>query len=247
MLQQRLGMLIRSVAVASARRGCTECAAAVTAPAAARATRGDLAGTAASRRRFISTTPSLWAGPRTPEPVKKSSKVVRDEDIPFETVILVDPSTKALLPPATLSSLLGSLDRTRFLIQLADATQEPPICRIVDKKEEYAKSRERHAKAKERVAAGGGVAGPPKEVHLTWGTSSHDLEHKLKKGKDLLGKGHRVVVCLSRKKGAPEVSQEVRRQVLKQIEQSLEGHGTTSGPPAKKLDVVMLEFVPVKR
>lgn len=206
-----------------------------------------LAGSTMTRR-LLSSTPALWAAPRTPPPVvKKASKVVRDEEIPFKTVILVDPTSKALLPPAFLSELLGSLDRSRFLIQLADSTQDPPICRIVDKKEEYAKSRERQQKAKDRVSAGGGVAGPPKEVHLTWGTSSHDLEHKLKKGRDLLAKGNRVAVCLSRKKGAPDVSQEVRKQVLQQIEQSLDGHGTTSGPPKKKLDVVMLEFVPVKR
>ncbi|GAA5982244.1 hypothetical protein JCM10908_004798 [Rhodotorula pacifica] len=242
MLARCLSASLRSIATTTARPTSRTCAVCIAGSAPARAT--------CSPRRYVSSTPNIWAAPRsnaTTEPVKKASKVVRDEDIPFKTVVLVDPSTKALLPPSTLSSLLASLDRTRFLIQLADATQDPPICRIVDKKEEYAKSRERQAKAKERVAAGGGVAGPPKEVHLTWGTSSHDLDHKLKKGKDLLAKGNRVAVCLSRKKGAPEVSHEVRKQVLKQIEQSLHGHGTTNGQPTKKMDVVMLEFVPVKR
>ncbi|BGP55113.1 hypothetical protein JCM8202_004306 [Rhodotorula sphaerocarpa] len=245
MFVQRAVQAARLVCARSASPACARCAASATAASTGPNPEASLRLPA---RRLLSTTPHLWAAPRaSSEPVKKAAKNARDEDIPFETVVLVDPATKALLPPAPLSALLGSLDRSRFLIQLADPSQDPPICRIVDKKEEYAKSRERHAKAKERVAAGGGVAGPPREVHLTWGTSSHDLEHKLKKGRDLLGKGSRVAVCLSRKKGAPEVSQEVRRQVLKEIERSMEGYGTTTGQPKKKMDVVALEFVPIKR
>ncbi|GAA6039853.1 hypothetical protein JCM8097_006763 [Rhodosporidiobolus ruineniae] len=184
----------------------------------------------------------------TRAPKRQASKgVLRDEDIPHRTVILVDPTTKALLPPSTVSSLLASLDRTRFSIQLADASADPPICRLVDKKAEYDKAREKKDKDKERAKQPNSVANqPPREVHFTWGVSAHDLEHKLKKGREFLEKGGRVQVHLADKKGTTvRPNQEVKQQVIRQVEQALEGIGALQGKPSVKHGQTILEFKPV--
>ncbi|GAA5843213.1 hypothetical protein JCM3766R1_006622 [Sporobolomyces carnicolor] len=200
----------------------------------------------ASSRPFTLTC-AVAKGPASSRAPQKSTKIPRDEDIPHETIVLVDPTTKSLLPPSTLSSLLAALDRDRYAIQLVDPSNNPPICRILDKKEAYQKAKEKKAKDAERAAtqvanAGGDV----KEVHLTWGVSEHDLEHKLKKGRELLAKGHRLLVGLSDKKRAVKVSYDVRNQVVKQVEQALEGHGVLKGRPANRDGAVWLEFTKPK-
>lgn len=198
--------------------------------------------TLASSTRPFSTS-SLLAKPPSRAPPKKGSKVARDEDIPYKTIVLVDPTTKALLPPSTLSSLLAALDRDRFSIQLVDPSNDPPICRILDKKEAYQKAKEKKLKEAERAATQvANAGGEVKEVHLTWGTSEHDLEHKLKKGRELLAKGNRLLVGLSDKKRAVKVSADVRQQVIKQVEEALEGHGVLKGRPTSKDGAVWLEF-----
>jgi translation initiation factor IF-3 len=182
-------------------------------------------------------------GPSPAKPPQKGSKILRDEDIPHQTIVLVDPSTKSLLPPSTLSSLLAALDRDRYAIQLVDPSNDPPICRILDKKEAYQKAKDKKVKDAERAATQvANAGGEIKEVHLTWGVSEHDLEHKLKKGRELLAKGNRLLVGLSDKKRAVKVSHDVRNQVIKQVEQSLEGHGVLKGRPTNRDGAVWLEF-----
>ncbi|GAA5881947.1 hypothetical protein JCM16303_003479 [Sporobolomyces ruberrimus] len=181
--------------------------------------------------------------PTPSKPVQKGSKVLRDEDIPHRTVVLVDPATKSLLPPSTLSSLLAALDRDRYAIQLVDPANDPPICKILDKKEAYQKAKDKKAKDAERAATQvANAGGELKEVHLTWVVSEHDLEHKLKKGRELLAKGNRLLVGLSDKKRAVKVSHDVRSQVMKQVQQALEGHGVLKGTPTNRDGAVWLEF-----
>ncbi|GAA5912850.1 uncharacterized protein JCM6883_004853 [Sporobolomyces salmoneus] len=195
-----------------------------------------------SPSRLFSISP-LLSKPPSKGPPQKGSKVARDEDIPYRTVVLVDPTTKSLLPPSTLSSLLAALDRERYAIQLVDPSNDPPICRILDKKEAYQKAKEKKLKDAERAATQiANAGGEIKEVHLTWGVSEHDLEHKLKKGRELLAKGNRLLVGLSDKKRAVKVSHDVRNQVIKQVEQSLEGHGVLKGRPTNRDGAVWLEF-----
>ncbi|BGP15714.1 hypothetical protein JCM10213_006115 [Rhodosporidiobolus nylandii] len=180
-------------------------------------------------------------------PKKQAAKgVIRDEDIPHETVVVVDPTSKGLLPPSTVSSLLASLDRTRYAIQLADASHDPPICRIIDKKGEYDKAREKKVKEQERAKTPQSAANqPPREVHFTWGVSAHDLDHKLKKGKEFLEKGGRILVCLADKSGSKvKASGEVKGKVIRDVQNALEGFGTLQGRPTNKHGTTVLEFRP---
>lgn len=151
-------------------------------------------------------------------------KRILDELIPYKTVSLVDPETQSLLPPAPLIDILSSLDRQKFSIHLVDSTPSGVgIGRILVKKDVYDKEKEKKEKkkAKDKTAQGGA----PKEVQLTWQVSKNDLGHKLNKAKELLGKGHRVVIILTRKKDGEAVSEQLKSQVVKDIEGALDGVG----------------------
>ncbi|SDA06012.1 BZ3501_MvSof-1269-A2-R1_C54g00295 [Microbotryum saponariae] len=138
----------------------------------------------------------------------------QDEDIPLRQIILVDPETNALLPPAPLRTILSQLDRTRYSILLV--ATDKGICKILDKKKEYDKKKDKAQAIKDKneqarnnaspSSSGGGGASvatgsPPKEIQMTWGVSTHDLEHKLKKGRQFLEKGHRVTVIIQEQGG----------------------------------------------
>lgn len=163
------------------------------------------------------------------KPPQKST-ILRDEDIPHPLITLVDPSTSSLLPPASLHDILVQLDRTRFSIVLVDSKAEVPVCRIIDKKAEFERGKARKSKAtggegeatQQKAKA---PAGPPKEVHLTWGVTPHDLGHKLSKARDFLAKGSRVVVVLKDKKGVEKVGKGVQQSVVGNVGEALKGSG----------------------
>lgn len=177
-------------------------------------------------------------------PLLRSTQLT-DEAIPHPLITLVDPTTSTLTPPTSLSDLLIALDRTRFSILLVDPSHDPPICKILDKKVQYAKAQSKKAKDAAPPAAGTpvkSVAGPPKEVHLTWGVTAHDLSHKLAKAKELLEKGHRVVVVVTNKKGSEGVDGKRKDEVIHGIQAALEGIGKLRKDPENKGGQVLLEF-----
>ncbi|ORY88069.1 hypothetical protein BCR35DRAFT_301980 [Leucosporidium creatinivorum] len=163
----------------------------------------------------------------------QKSTILRDEDIPHPLITLVDPSTSSLLPPASLQDILVQLDRTRFSIVLVDAKAEVPVCRIVDKKAEFERSKAKKSSAKASASADADApqlkakapSGPPKEVHLTWGVTPHDLGHKLSKARDFLAKGSRVVVVLKDKKGVEKVGKGQQQSVVGNVVEALQGSG----------------------
>ncbi|KAI5478614.1 translation initiation factor IF3 [Pseudohyphozyma bogoriensis] len=185
--------------------------------------------------------PSLAVRYASSKPTKKKGNPT-DEEIPFTTVALVDPTTSSLLPPAKLADLLASLDRTRFTIVLADQNHEPPICRIVDKKAEFAKEREKKAAKKEKKEANPYASSPPKEIHLSWGTTKHDLGHKLGKAKDFLSKGQKVTVYLNVKKGAAAVDQKGKQDMIDEVQRELEAVGRLMRPTTFKGGQAIIEF-----
>lgn len=171
-----------------------------------------------------------------------------DEDIPHRTITLVDPETSSLLPPASLQSILASLDRTRFSILLVDASKDVPICKILDKKAEWDKKQAKKTSANASSAASptgkpkASAPGPPKEVHLTWGVTPHDLSHKLAKARELLGKGSRVTVVLKDKQGAERPSNETKNRVVADVERSMTGSGKCV-KKGQRAGIWSLEFV----
>lgn len=206
--------------------------------------------------RVVLPTPSCSRLASSSAPQKRVSRSaqLKDEDIPHRLITLVDPESSSLLAPASLSDILIALDRTRFSILLVDPSHDPPICRILDKKAAYTKAQEK--KEKDRVAAvtaaasptptlvGLNAGGPPKEVHLTWGVTAHDLSHKLAKAKELLGKGHRVTVIVNNKKDASPIAARAKAEVVKGVQDALAGVAKLRKPPGNKGEQVMMEFHP---
>ncbi|KAM0787427.1 hypothetical protein ACM66B_003509 [Microbotryomycetes sp. NB124-2] len=204
--------------------------------------------------RLASTSASLWA-PTTKQtsngsrrPLKRDT-AVKDERIPYKQVVLVDPETSSLMQPASLLSILGALDRTRFSILLVDAQHDPPICKILDKKQQYEQQRAKDKAKKQQAASGGSGAGgtgaaTAKEVQLTWSTTLHDLGHKLNKAKDMLAKGSRVVVIFKDKKGAERPTQQARQDMFRNVEQALQENGQLKKKPEFKGGQCLMEFGP---
>lgn len=176
---------------------------------------------------------------------------ITDERILHPTITLVDPASKNLLPPSSLSSILATLDRTRFEILLVDPAHDPPICRILDKKAEWAKAHTKKAPAPTTAAAGTplkNLSGPPKELQVSYHVTPHDLSHKLLKGAQLLAKGNRLSIILNIKKGQAAMGKGDKAQVEEGIKMAVEAgdaEGEGKGKFKKRTersDGVALEF-----
>ncbi|KAH9894090.1 hypothetical protein C8Q73DRAFT_694502 [Cubamyces lactineus] len=128
------------------------------------------------------------------EEKKKPLRKPRNEEIKLPYVRFVNPETGALDPPAPLSRILSRINRKHEYLELV--TKEPePIVKIQSTKMLYEKT-----KAKKLVHTSG-KAPEEKEVQLTWGVGSGDLQFKLKKARDELEEGNRVNIIFAPKKG----------------------------------------------
>lgn len=118
----------------------------------------------------------------------------RNEEIKHPVVRLVNPDTGALEPAAPLRDILARMNQKTHFLELV--TKEPePIVKLHDRKLLYDRE-----KTKKRVQAS---KKPPeeKEVQLTWGVGSADMEFKLRKVRADLEDGHRVNLIFAPKKG----------------------------------------------
>lgn len=110
---------------------------------------------------------------------------LRDYNIPYHTVQLVNEDGR-LEPPTSLSRVITSIDSKNQFVELV--SEDPkPLVKIKNKKEEYNKMKEWKRRQKEVAASN-----IQKEIQMTWGVESGDLEHKLKKVRKELERGTRV-------------------------------------------------------
>lgn len=166
-------------------------------------------------------------------------------------VRLVDPKSGSLAGPFNAKEILSKLDRTKFWIQQVvpgdpdratveyDPTAPPasvdiaelaqfPICKLIDKKEEFDKQRALKRKASSSESAPSSAAGTSKEVQLTFTVSPNDLEHKLRQAKKEMIRGARINLVVANKSGGrryklgvdPKEDQR-RQELLQQIENVL--------------------------
>lgn len=144
----------------------------------------------------------------------------RDEEIRYRRVRLVDPDTGSLGPLTILTQVLelvrnmpvpptpgGEEQATdasgkkekwwkkKWCVELVSEAPDP-IVRAVNLSGEYRKAKEAQKKKREGVIK-------EKGVQMSWSVAQGDLEHKLKKVKETLEEGERVVIGFSRKKGQP--------------------------------------------
>lgn len=196
------------------------------------------------RSRHLSTLfPSSSSEPPTPK------GPIRDESIlhTSEYVRLVDPVTGSLAGPFNTKQILTKLDRTKFFLQQVAPAQpsqltvhydpssptpidpavlvQYPICKLIDKKEEF--DRLRHSKRKPSDSTTS-TTSSSKEVQLTWSVSPNDLAHKLGKAKKELLKGARINVVVTTKaggrkyiKGLNPKEDEKRGRLLQEVERFL--------------------------
>jgi len=103
------------------------------------------------------------------------------------------------------------------LVEVAP-TSEPPVCRIMDYGkwlyEQKRKTREAHKKHHHHAAT-------LKEIRLRPETDAHDMEIKLKHGREFLGKGHKLQFTMFFR-GRQMLHRENGYEILEQITESLQ-------------------------
>lgn len=182
----------------------------------------------------------------------------RNEAIAYtsERIRLVNRETSRLEPdPVSVAEILATLDRrTCDLVQVTPMAQlernrltDPdftPIARIRDNEAEEKQKlqAERKTSNQQKNAAGGNTdATPPKddvfELQLTWGTTEHDLGHKLKRPKQHLAKkprGTKVRILVGTKSGKKYQSgtEKEKEALMENIEKALT-EDSADGPLGK--------------
>ncbi|KAF9122775.1 hypothetical protein BGW39_009503 [Mortierella sp. 14UC] len=146
---------------------------------------------------------------RSPAPLDRPR---RDEEIDCQWIQFVGP--EGSLGEKRLSSVLKTIDRSKFFLIEVDSNAQPPICKLFSKKELYEK-----AKAAKQAKKANDLS--TKELQLNWGTDAHDLEHKLAKFRAFLEKGHRLEIQVNGKKGKTTTQQE-RDLIMERIKNEFE-------------------------
>ncbi|KAF8211622.1 hypothetical protein K438DRAFT_1664421 [Mycena galopus ATCC 62051] len=116
---------------------------------------------------------------------------LRDDKIPYEEVSLVQEDN--VLVKTSLKRLLSSIDRSKQWVELVAVTPEP-VVKIVLKK--VAVEIEKKLRVKQRQAA---RKNSVKEVQLTWGSETGDLDHKVARIRSYLEIGAKVDIVFSTK------------------------------------------------
>jgi len=153
-----------------------------------------LLSTSTPRTYASSSAPSLTDTQRAAIAAKK---FLKNEEIPFPSVQVIDPETRSLGAPTSLRHLLSQIDKKTHFYQLITATPFP-LVKLVSKSEAHERKMEEKRLKRERMLNTPEL----KEIQMTWGVEKGDLKHKLAKvQKELKGKNV-VNVILAKKKGA---------------------------------------------
>lgn len=148
----------------------------------------------------------------TDQSQEKFVKKPRDEQIKLPMVQLVDPITSKLLSPEPPSDILSRIKRSTHYVELV--SQDPPLVKIIDRKEAAAERKASKAKLKQSKME-------QKELQLSWKSEPSDIEHKLKKARAILGDGDMVNIAFARKARQRPPPVEEMQERLKQVVASL--------------------------
>jgi translation initiation factor IF-3 len=112
-------------------------------------------------------------------------------------------------------------DQTLITLALPSESSKYPICTVFDRKTYEESERQRIVSEKEKEREEKRRAKGTKELEINWATAPHDLEIKMRRLREFLGKGLRVEVRLlskkSKKKGKREATEDEAREVLKAV------------------------------
>lgn len=137
-----------------------------------------------------------------------------NHQIRIRQVRVIDDDNKQLGVMETADALALAMHKNLDLVEIAP-NQRPPVCRIMDfgkykyeeKKKEQASRRKQH-----QVQV--------KELRVRPGTGEHDLQTKVKKAREFLADGDKVLICClfrGRQMAHKEVGEEVIMEVVKHL------------------------------
>ncbi|CAI7636658.1 unnamed protein product [Penicillium viridicatum] len=130
----------------------------------------------------------------------------------------------------------GDLDPPTRLEDVQEGDHEnPPVCKIYNKKEVRARE-----KAKAKAARESKVIF--KQIELNWAIDAHDLSHRLKQLSTFLEKGRRVEILLTTKKRKRNPTVDEIKQVMQSVLDTIREAGGTQtkameGEPGKQLKI----------
>ena len=149
-----------------------------------------------------------YASRSTPISSKHDARPVRDADIPYRIVQLVQPDN-SLGPLQTLRSILSAYDQSTHTLTLVQ--DNPPIVKLVNLEDERMRARTAAAQAKLRRRA----APEEKEIQVSWTSAPGDLSHKLDLARSILERGDRVeVICAPRQGSREKFTDQRKREVF---------------------------------
>jgi translation initiation factor IF-3 len=139
----------------------------------------------------------------------KDNKPLRNKRIPFKNVWVVDPLSSDTVSdsPVNLAALLNSLDLTSYFVEQVSGEPQPTV-RIIRGEEKSPEDTD----------------GPrtPREIQLTWGMSSFDLNHKLAKAQSFLLQEQRAVqLVITLNKKSTVLTPALKQEMLGQITSTL--------------------------
>ncbi|KAL1920004.1 uncharacterized protein VTP21DRAFT_1150 [Calcarisporiella thermophila] len=172
--------------------------------------------------RFLATRSSLSSSQSTPQAAKPPAKTAapplnrprRDEEITARKIQFVNAQGE-LEGIKPLTEVLGSFDRSTYWLLEVDPRAQPPVCRLVTKKDLYEKQRARRKATKP-------TASVLKELSFAWTVAPHDLAHKMEKAREILSKGHKLELRIVSKAGrrVPQPEQEkLMSQILGELDE----------------------------
>lgn len=145
-------------------------------------------------------------------PVNRGPRI--NHQIRIRQVRVIDEDNTQLGVMETADALALARDKDLDLVEIAP-NQRPPVCRIMDfgkfkyeeKKKEQASRRKQH-----QVQV--------KELRVRPGTGEHDLQTKVKRAREFLAEGDKVLVCClfrGRQMRHKEVGEQVINEVVKHL------------------------------
>lgn len=93
---------------------------------------------------------------------------------------------------------------------------DPPICKIIDKKQEWAATK---AKKKQRSSSGAQLS--KKTIELNWAIEQGDLGHRLVRIKEFLERGHKVEIVLAAKRKGRIASEEEAQALVRKLKEAV--------------------------
>jgi len=115
---------------------------------------------------------------------------------------------------------MSSINKEKERIELILSDPEP-VVRIISKEELKELYRQDKAHAKARLVH----QVQPKQIQMTWGIGREDLERKLEKARQEMGRGVPVDIVLAKKKGMPPLTPQEKQVKMDEIAGMLKEDG----------------------